>query len=431
MPLTDLKIKHAEPKNTAYRLADSGGLFLYVTPHGGKLWRWKYRFEGREKLMSFGPYPELSLADARALHLEHRRKLLHGTDPMAERQAKRTPPAPKVERTFEHIARAWFAKWKQGKVPRHADYMERRMDADIIPRLGSRQIDEIEPPDIVAMIQAIQARGATDVARRALQTTGQIYRYAVALGYVKHNPATVFRPSDVLPQKRVENFARLDVAHFPELMRKIEFYDGSPITRLALKMMALVFVRTSELINAEWKEFDMKEARWNIPKERMKGGSRPHIVPLAKQTVAVLNELWNYRKNERWVFPGDRDDKQHMSNNTILAALKRMGFKGKMTGHGFRGIASTILHEQGYNHEHIEIQLHHGPENDVSAAYNHAKYLEPRTKMMQEWADYLDNTLKGAKATPFSAKKESKSRAKRSQAAGSGGTQERAPAPKR
>ena len=222
------------------------------------------------------------------------------------------------------------------------------MEADILPRLGQRPIAEIQPPDIVAMVQAIEERGATDVARRALQTTNQIFRYAVALGYVQHNPAAAFRPGDVLPQKPSENFARLDKAELPELLRKIEFYDGSPVTKLAMKMMALAFVRTSELIGAEWKEFDIKEARWDIPKERMKGRKRPHIVPLARQTVAVLNELWNYRKNDRWVFPGDRDDKKHMSNNTILGALKRMEFKGEMTwGNGFRGIASTILHEQG------------------------------------------------------------------------------------
>jgi integrase len=204
----------------------------------------------------------------------------------------------------------------------------------------------------------------------------------------------------------------------PDLLRKIEFYSGSPITRLAMKLMALVFVRTNELISAEWKEFDMKEARWDIPKERMKGGKRPHVVPLARQTVAVLTELWNYRKNERWVFPGDRDDKKHMSNNTILGALKRMGFKGEMTGHGFRGIASTILHEQGYNHDHIEVQLHHGPENDVSAAYNHARYLGPRKRLMQDWADYLDKTLNSGKSGPFIVKKESKSRARQVRSAG-------------
>jgi integrase len=417
MALTDLKIKNAKPKNLPYRLSDSGGLHLYVSPAGGKLWRWKYRFGSKEKLMSFGSYPEVSLVAARAMHQEQRAKLAAGTDPMAERKAEKTVHLRKAENSFERVAKAWFAKWKHGKCQRHADYMARRMEADILPRLGPRQIDEIQPPDIVAMIQAIEERGATDVARRALQSTNQIFRYAVALGYVQHNPASAFRPGDVLPQKPTENFPRLDKAELPELLRKIESYDGSPFTRLAMKMMALVFVRTSELICAEWKEFDMKEARWDIPKERMKGGKRPHIVPLARQTVAVLNELWNFRKNDRWVFPGDRDDKKHMSNNTILGALKRMGFKGEMTGHGFRGIASTIMHEQGYNHEHIEIQLHHGPDNDVSAAYNHAKYLEPRKKLMQDWADYLDKTRNSGKPVPFIVKKEAKSRARQARSA--------------
>lgn len=418
MALTDLKIKNAKKRAAAYRLADGGGLHLYVTSAGGKLWRWKYRFDGKEKLMSFGPYPEITLADARVIHLEHRRKLLSGTDPMAEKKAKKTAQQiQEVQNPFERVAKGWFAKWKHGKCERHASYTERRMNADILPLLGPRAIETIQSPDIVAMVQAIQERGATDVARRALQTSNQIFRYALALGYVKHNPAATFRPSDVLPQKSTENFARLDKADLPGLLRKIEFYDGSPVTRLAMKLMALVFVRTSELIGAEWKEFDIKEARWDITKERMKGGKRPHIVPLARQAVAVLNELWNYRKSERWVFPGDHDDKKHMSNNTILGALKRMGFKGEMTGHGFRGIASTILHEQGYNHEHIEIQLHHGPDNDVAAAYNHAKYLEPRKQMMQDWADYLEKTLNAGKPVPFMLRTESKARVRRARSA--------------
>ena len=412
MALTDLKIRNAKPKDVPYRLADSGGLYLYLSPAGGKLWRWKYRFAGKEKLMSFGAYPGVTLLDARTAHQEQRRKLAVGTDPMAERKAQKTLQVREVETSFEYVANAWFAKWKKGKCERHASYTERRMEADILPRLGQRPIAEIQPPDIVAMILAIEERGATDVARRALQTTNQIFRYGLALGVVRQNPAAAFRAGDVLPQKPTENFPRLDKAELPELLRKIEFYSGSPITRLAMKMMARVFVRTSELISAEWKEFDMKEARWDIPKERMKGGKRPHVVPLARQTVAVLKELWNYRKNEKWVFPGDRDDKKHMSNNTILGALKRMGFKGEMTGHGFRGIASTILHERGYNHEHIELQLHHGPDNDVSAAYNHAKYLEPRKELMQKWADFLDETLNSGKPVPFVMKKESKSRSR-------------------
>jgi integrase len=417
MALTELKIRNAKAKDQPYRLADGGGLYLYVSPAGGKLWRWKYRFEGKEKLMSFGAYPEVSLLAARTAHQEHRTKLAAGTDPMAERKAQKTLQVREVETSFEYVAKAWFAKWKKGKCERHASYTERRMEADILPRLGQRPIAEIQPPDIVAMVLAIEERGATDVARRALQTTNQIFRYGLALGVVRQNPAAAFRAGDVLPQKPAENFPRLDEAELPGLLRKIESYGGSPFTRLAMKMMALVFVRTSELICAEWKEFDMKEARWDIPKERMKGGKPSHIVPLARQTVAVLNELWNYRKNDRWVFPGDRDDKKHMSNNTILGALKRMGFKGEMTGHGFRGIASTILHEQEYNHEHIEIQLHHGPDNDVSAAYNHAKYLEPRKKLMQDWADYLDKTLNSGKPVPFIMKKDSKSRARKGRSA--------------
>jgi integrase len=188
---------------------------------------------------------------------------------------------------------------------------------------------------------------------------------------------------------RTENFSRLDKSEFPSLLKKIEGYTGSPATRLSLKLMALVFLRTSELIEGEWSEIKFNEARWDIPKERMKGGRRPHIVPLSRQAITVLKELRNFGKNDRWLVPGERDN-ECMSNNTILKALERMGFKGKMTGHGFRGVASTFLHEQGYPHEHFELQLAHAPEDDVSAAYNYAKYLEQRGKMMQDWADFLD-----------------------------------------
>jgi|GEM_PF-1043921 hypothetical protein len=235
MALTELKIRNAKSKDVPYRLADSGGLYLYVTPAGGKLWRWKYRFGGKEKLMSLGSYPEVSLAAARTAHLEHRIKLTAGTDPMAERKAQKTIQIRQVESSFEHVAGAWFRKWRHGKCQRHADYTERRMQADILPRLGSRPIDEIQPPDIVAMVQAIEERGATDVARRALQTTNQIFRYGLVLGLVKQNPAAAFRAGDVLPQKPVENFARLDKAEVPE----VHGYDKTAVHGEYVKNLAV------------------------------------------------------------------------------------------------------------------------------------------------------------------------------------------------
>jgi integrase len=290
--------------------------------------------------------------------------------------------------------------WKDGKSQRHVDSVRRRMEADIIPCLGARPIAEIEAPELVAMTKAIEQRGARDIAKRALETAGQVFRYAIAHGHARRNPASEIRPSDVLKATRKVNYARLDAKDLAPLLKAIEVYRGTHVTRLAMKLMALTFVRTSELIGAKWSEFDMEAARWDIPEERMKMRT-PHIVPLAKQTIDVLEILRPLTGASEWLFPGDRSVSKPMSNNTILKALERMGYKGRMTGHGFRGLASTVLHEKGYGHEHIELQLAHAPRNAVSAAYNHALYLEPRTKMMQDWADFLEATMRGAKVLPF------------------------------
>ena len=245
-------------------------------------------------------------------------------------------------------------------------------------------------------------RGVGDLAKRALETVGQVFRFAIANGHgIKRNPATDVKPGDVLKQTVKTNMARIDAKELPALLRASEVYRGKVITRLAMKLMVLAFVRTSELIGAKWAEFDLDNARWNIPAERMKMRT-PHIVPLSRQTIEILELLRTLTGKSEWLFPGDWNEKKHMSNNTILKALERMGYKGRMTGHGFRGLASTILHEQGYAHEHIELQLAHAPRNAVSAAYNHALYLEPRAKMMQNWADFLEQTQRGGKVLPFS-----------------------------
>ena len=396
MALTDTEIRKAKAKNSAYRMSDGGGLYLWITPPGGKLWRWKYRFEGREKLMTFGSYPNVSLSLARERHATARKLLATGTDPMAERKAEKAA----VENSFQSVARLWLAHWQDGKSPRHVDYVKRRMDADILPCLGARPIALIEAPELVAMTKAIEQRGARDIAKRALETTGQVFRFAIAHGFATRNPASEIRPSDILKSTRKVNYARVDARELPDLLRAMEVYQGTHVTRLALKLMALTFVRTSELIGAKWAEFDAETARWDIPAERMKMRT-PHIVPLSRQALDVLDTLRTLTGQSEWLFPGDRNAKKPMSNNTILKALERMGYKGRMTGHGFRGLASTILHEQGWPHEHIELQLAHAPRNAVSAAYNHALYLEPRAKMMQGWADYLEQTQRGGKVLPF------------------------------
>jgi integrase len=396
MRLTDIQIKRIKPGTKPYKVSDGGGLFLWVTPAGGKIWRWAFRHEGRSKLMTFGKYPDVPLSLARERHTEARKMLATGIDPMAERKAEKASS----ENSFQSVAGLWLAHWQDGKSPRHVDYVKRRMDADILPCLGARPIALIEAPELVAMTKTIEQRGARDIAKRALETTGQVFRFAIAHGYSIRNPASEIRPSDVLKSGRKVNYARVDARELPDLLRAIEVYQGTHVTRLALKLMALTFVRTSELIGATWAEFDTEAARWNIPAERMKMRT-PHIVPLSRQALDVLDTLRTLTGQSNWLFPGDRNAKKQMSNNTILKALERMGYKGRMTGHGFRGLASTILHEQGYSHEHIELQLAHAPRNAVSAAYNHALYLEPRAKMMQDWADFLEQTQRGGKVLPF------------------------------
>ncbi len=396
MALTDTEIRRSKPSEKSYKLSDSGGLHLLVTPSGGRLWRLKYRFQGAEKQMAFGQYPAVSLADARERRDAARKRLANGFDPMAERMAEKTAIKVATEHTFEKIAELWLEHWKGNKSARHAATTRNRLRGNVYPILGPRAIAEVEPLELVNLAKEIEKRGASDMAKRVLQIVGMVFRYAVAHGYSRRNPNSEIRPSDILKPTRKTNMARIDAKELPALLRAIEVYEGRPLTRLAIKLMALTFVRTSELICARWEEFDFDAKRWCIPDSRMKMKT-PHIVPLSRQSIEILELLQTISGNQELVFPGEQCSKKSMSNMTILKALERMGYKGRMTGHGFRGIASTILHEQGYNHDHIELQLAHAPRNAVSAAYNHALYLEPRTRMMQHWADFLDQTRQGGK----------------------------------
>ncbi len=319
---------------------------------------------------------------------------------MARRKTEKTAERTSAQNSFQSISDQWLEHWKHDKSLRHVETTRRRLASNVLPCLGPRQIAEITAPDIVAMARSIEARGVRDIAKRAMETTGQVFRYAIAHGYTLRNPVADIKPRDILKPSQRANYARVDAKELPHLLRKIEIYPGTHVTRLAIKLMALTFVRTGELIEAKWSEFDLKAARWDIPAKRMKMRT-PHIVPLAKQTLELLGMLRALSGDSQWLFPGDRDRLKPMSNNTILKGLERIGYKGRMTGHGFRGLASTILHEQGYPHEHIELQLAHAPRNAVSAAYNHALHLKARTKMMQDWADFLERTQRGAKMLAF------------------------------
>lgn len=404
MALTDPACKNArcpEGKPRA-RLADAGGLYLEVLPTGAKLWRWKYRFAGKEKRLALGSYPAVGLSQARLDRDTARLLLKTGTDPVQQRKDGKLADRVRLGNTFEAVARSWHENWKGARTPRHADYVLRRMEADVFPAIGSKPIAEITAPQMLAMAKKIEVRGALDIARRAWQTCGQVFEHALAHGMVERNPAKDVRPGAALKPRQKGHFARIEPKELPELLRKMHSYPGAVFTRYAMQLMALTFVRTTELVAARWDEFDLDGAEWRIPAERMKMRT-PHIVPLSTQAVDALRCLHELKGLSGLLFPGERDHEKPMSNGTILGALKRMGYAGKMTGHGFRGVASTLLHEHGFDHAHIELQLAHMERDAVSAAYNFATYLPQRRKMMQWWADFLDQQRQGAKILPFKA----------------------------
>lgn len=404
MALTLKQIENAAPKDKSYKLADGGGLCLLVAPSGAKLWRWRYRFGGKEKMMAMGEFPVISLKEVRERHFEARKTLNAGLDPMAERKAEALAKHEVVksnqreaERSFESVARTWWAWWSIGKSPRHAETVMNRLEADVFPAIGHLSADAVAPGHVRDILVTVETRGASDVAKRAHQTIGQIFRFGISRELATRNPAAEFKPRDILAATESANFARVEERDLPELLVKMDNYNGDALTRLGLKLMAYCFPRTSELIEAPWPEIDLERARWEIPAERMKMKT-PHIIPLSRQAVDVFKALKLLAGDCKLVFPGANDKNTPMSNNTLLYALYRLGYRGRMTGHGFRGLASTILNENDFDEEHVDLQLAHMKRNKVSAAYNHAKYLKQRTVMMQWWADYLDEQFaKGRK----------------------------------
>jgi integrase len=386
--LTDTQVRGAKSGERARRIADRDGLYLQVDPRGGRYWRFNYRFSGKQKTLALGVYPDVSLAKARVRLGEARELLADGIDPSARKK--------EVTKTFEAVAREWHARWSAHLLGRYADYVLKRLEADVFPSIGRMSPAEIPTSAFRDLVKKIEARGALEIARRVLQNCGQIMRYAVAHDYARRNPVVDVRPSDILRPRKRRHYPRVDAKELPALLAAIDAYVGGEHTRLALKLMALTFVRTSELIGARWAEFNMVTSRWDIPAERMKMKT-PHIVPLSTQAKSILGHLKSISYGRDLVFPGDVNPEKPMSGNTLLFALYRMGYRGRMTGHGFRGVASTILHERAWPHAHIELQLAHQERDAISAAYNHALYLEPRAKMMQAWADHLDDVCRDVK----------------------------------
>ena len=401
--LSDTKIKALKPAERDYKIVDDRGLQLLVRVSGSKLWQVRYRFEGKEKVASLGAYPDVGLAQAREVRDSLRKQLASGQNPAEVRRTQKLARLVTVDQTFQKVALQWFDWWSPSKNKRHAGYVKSRLEADVFPQIGKRPVAEIQPIELVAMVKNIEKRGALDIAKRVYQTCGQIFRYAVVNGVAQKNPCSDIKPSDVLKAQKRTNFARIDAKELPELLRKIEAYQGTALTRMAIKLMSHTFVRTSELIGARWDEIDFESAEWRLPANRMKMKT-PHIVPLSRQALEVLRVLHHVSGTNQLLFPGERDHAKPMSNNTILKALDRMGYKGRMTGHGFRGIASTVLHEEGFDHQHIELQLAHQERKSVSSAYNHALDLKPRAEMMQWWSEYLDRCV-SKNVIPMTAKR--------------------------
>lgn len=360
--LTDTAIKKMHFTGKPAKKSDGRGMYMLITATG-KYWRMDYRFDGKRKTLALGVYPDVSLLEARNRR-EEARKLLASDPPLDPNQKRREDKLEKLAgktNTFESWAKKWWQHWHKDKSPRHAGYVQRRLEADIYPSIGPIPINEIEAYEIVEAIKAIAERGALDIAKRAHQTIGQVFRYAIAHNKesrVKRNPANDIKPSDVIESRQKKNYARVDLRELPELLRALDASTSQPLTRLAVKLIGLTFVRTSELIGARWNEIDFNQKQWRIPAERMKMKT-PHIVPLSIQAIHTLESIKGISGNCELIFPNQNCKTKPMSNNTILKALELAGYKHRMTGHGFRGLASTALHEQGFDHQHIELQLAH------------------------------------------------------------------------
>jgi integrase len=385
--LSDAKARNAKPKSRPYKISDGDGLFLLVTPPGSKYWRLRYFFAGKEKLLALGVYPEVSLADARDRRAQARKAIAAGRDPAEEKREAKRLAILKSANVFEVVAREWFEKRKHNWATSSADTALTRLEQHILPKLGQRPITDITAPQVLDMLRVVEKRGKIDTAHRLMQMTGQIFMYAIATGRAERNPVPDLRGALKTPIVRHHSFLKAN--ELPEFLKKLEAYHGAVQTKLALRLLVLTFVRTNELRGAEWTEFDLDKAEWRIPAERMKM-KELHIVPLAKQTIAVLRQLKGISGNRRYVFPNEHNAEEFMSENTMLFALYRMGYHSRATGHGFRSTASTILNEHGFRADVVERQLAHSERDTVRAAYNHAQYLTERHKMMQWWANYLD-----------------------------------------
>jgi integrase len=399
LPLVHTVIQNAKPGSKTFRLFDERGLYLEISPTGGKWWRFKYRFNGKEKRLSLGVYPDVSLRDARDRREASRKLLASGIDPSENRKATKSARADRATNSFEVVAREWFAKYSRTWAADHVDRIIRLFERDIFPWIGGRPIAEVTAPELLAVVRRIEKRGALDTAHRALGKCGGVFRYAVATGRCDRDPTGDLRGA--LPPVKEEHFAATtEPTKVAAILRALDTYDGTLIVVSALRLAPLVFVRPGELRKAEWTHIDLETAEWRYTAGKT---NTPHIVSLSRQAVEILRELQPLTGHGRFVFPGARSNARPMSENAVLAAMRRMGIgKEEMSGHGFRAVARTILDEVlGFRTDYIEHQLAHAVRDPNGRAYNRTEHLSERRKMMQQWADYLDKLKAGGEVIPI------------------------------
>lgn len=399
-PLSDAQVKRAKAEEKLVKLFDGHGLYLEVQPTGAKFWRFRYRQpNGKETTITFGPYPEVSLAEARDKRTEARRWLLEGFDPGQQRDQARRDSARASENTFRRIATEWHALKQKSWSPAYADNVLHRLEADVFPGIGRLPIDEVKHRDLIDVFRSIEARGAHEIAKRNKAVCRQIFSYAIQVGAVKHN--IVADMTDVLQPVSPSNFPAISSDELPRFLQVLRSNEAcmQPVTRIGLRLLMLVFVRTSELIETPWNEIEEGRPDWTIPWQRMKLGKRrlnpikkDHFVPLSRQALDLLAELRTITGGGKYLFPNMRDRTRPMSNNAFLKAIERMGYKGDMSGHGFRALAmSTIKEKLRYRHEVVDRQLAHVHRDKIAKAYDRAEFLDERRVMMQAWADYIDS----------------------------------------
>jgi len=395
--LTNAEVTNAKPESKMRRMYDERGLYIEIMPSGSKYWRLKYMFNGKDKRMALGVYPEVTLAEARDKRDAARKLVAAGTDPAFAKKEDRRQKTLRCIHTFESVAREWHKTHSVQWAGHYAVNVIRALERDIFPRIGDRPIAEITPLELLEAIKRIEKRGAHEITRRCLRLCGQIYKYAIPNGLAERNPAADLSGA-LVPYKK-SHYAALDVKDVPGFLQALDRNDARLYqqTRNAMKILMLTFTRTTELIESTWDEFNLEEAVWEIPAERMKM-RKPHIVPLSRQVLEILKEQKEMAGKWKWVFPSQVRPLNPMSNNTILFAIGRLGYKGIMTGHGFRALAMTTIKEKlGYRHEVVDRQLAHAHRSSVDAAYDRAQFLDERRKMMQEWSDYVDALASGGK----------------------------------